>query len=417
MEKINKSYKFRIYPNKLQKEYFEKSFGVCRFVYNSVLSYKIESYKHGIKYSAYDAKKDFTQIKKLKGYEWLKEIDSQSIQQSIFDLDNAFKRFFKMKGTGFPKFKSRHKRENSFKVTQDLCINFEIKKIKIPKINWIKFKDKRIFDSKIKNITISKNKCNQYFASILTEEEFEITLPKEIKEEKVFSADMSCKDFLVSSEMKFENQKFYRKNERRLKIRSRRFSKTKNDSKNHEKQRLRLAKTYLDITNQRKGHQWNLAHELVKKYDAFCFEDLNIEGMKQFNKGISKTVSMDFSWSEFLSNLEWKCFKENKHFVKIGRYFPSSKLCYECGSIKNDFKLSDRIYKCECGYIEDRDLNAAKNIKREGINLLKNSTGLMPESYACKNMSEEVNNSVQEIINYNISRKVNSTTTSRSWKE
>ena len=210
---------------------------------------------------------------------------------------------------------------------------------------------------------------------------------------------MSCKDFLVSSEMKFENQKFYRKNERRLKIRSRRFSKTKNDSKNHEKQRLRLAKTYLDITNQRKGHQWNLSNELVKNYNALIFEYLNIEGMKQFNKGISKTITMDFSFSEFLTQLEWKCFKENKHFVKISRWFPSSKLCYECGSIKADLQLSDRIYKCDCGYSEDRDINAAKNIKREGINLLKNSTEVISESYACKDMSEEVNSSVQEKTN------------------
>ena len=383
---INKAYKIRIYPNKSQEEIFEKYFGICRFIYNSVLSYKIDSYKHGIKYSAYDAINDFTQIKKIEGYEWLKEINAQSIQQSILNLDAAFKRFFKFKNVNFPKFKSKHKKEDSFKVPQNngfIKINFETKKIKIPKIDWIKFKDKRIFDSKIKNITISKNKCNQYFASILIEEEFEINLPKEIKEEKVFSADMSCKDFLISSEMKFENQKFYRKNERRLKIRSRRFSKTKNDSKNHEKQRLRLAKTYLDITNQRKGHQWNLAHELVKNYDVLIFEDLNIQGMMQFNKGISKTISLDFSWSEFLTNLEWKCFKENKHFVKISRWFPSSKLCYECGAIKKDLKLEDRIYKCECGYIEDRDINAAKNIKREGINLLKNSTVVITESYAC----------------------------------
>jgi putative transposase len=388
--KINKAIKIKIYPNKIQKETFENYFGVCRFVYNSVLGYKIDSYKHGLKYSAYDAIKDFTIIKKLDGYEWLNEINAQTIQQEILNLDNAFQRFFKTK-KGFPKFKSKRKDSNSFKIPNNnssLKIDFENKKIKIPKIDWIKFKDKRQFNTKIKSITISKNKCNQYFASILVEEEFEINLPKEVLEERIFSADMSCKDFLVSSEMKFENQKFYRKNERRLKIRHRKFSKKKKGSKNFEKQRLVLAKTYLTISNQRTGFQWNLAHELVSKFDLLIFEDLNMEGMKRFNKGISKTVTLDFSFSEFLTNLEWKCFKENKHFVKVDRWFPSSKLCSNCGQIKKELLLSERIYKCDCGLEIDRDLNAAKNIKREGINLLKNSTDvkLFSGSYALKDM-------------------------------
>jgi len=395
--KINKAFKFRIYPNKIQIDFIEKSFGACRFIYNSVLAYKIDSYNYGIKYSAYDGIKDLTLIKKLDGYGWLNEIDSQVLQQSILNLDKAFIKFFKETHVGFPKFKSKHKKENSFRVPKDFKIDFENKKIKIPKIDWIKFKDKRVFNSKIKSITISKNKCNQYFASILVEEEFEQNLPKEIQEFKIFSADMSCKDFLVSSEMKFENQKFYRRNERRLKMRHRKFSKKKKGSKNFEKSRLKLAKTYLDISNKRSGYQWNLSHELVQKFDILIFEDLNIEGMKQFNKGISKTVTLDFSFSEFLRNLEWKCFKENKHFIKINRWFPSSKLCSNCGQIKKELLLSERIYKCDCGLEIDRDLNATINIKKEGINLLKNSTVIKTESYACGYMSEEVSSSAQEI--------------------
>jgi len=393
---MNKAYKIRIYPNKPQIDFIEKSFGICRFVYNSVLAYKIDSYKYGIKYGAYDAIKDLTLIKKIEGYEWLQEVDSQVLQQSILNLDNAFIKFFKEKKVGFPKFKSKHKTQDSFRVPVGFKIDFENKKIKIPKIDWIKFKDKRIFDSKIKSITISKNKCNQYFASILVEEEFEVNLPKEVLDSKIFSADMSCKDFLVSSEMKFENQKFYRKNERRLKIRHRKFSKKKKGSKNFERSRMTLAKTYLNISNQRRGYQWNLCHELTSKFDLLIFEDLNIEGMRQFNKGISKTVTLDFSFSEFLTTLEWKCFKENKHFVKIGRFFPSSKLCSSCGQIKKDLTLADRIYICDCGLEIDRDLNAAINIKKEGINLLKNSTVIETESYACGNMSQDVNNSAQE---------------------
>ncbi len=402
--KINKAYKFRLYPNKTQREIFEQYFGVYRFVYNSVLAYKIDSYKHGIKYSAYDAIKDFTEIKKIEGYEWLQDINSQVIQQAILNLDNAFKQFFKVKQSGFPKFKSKKSNHSSFRVPQHCQIDFENRKIKIPKIDWIKFKDKRVFDSKIKSMTISKNSSGQYHVSILVEEKFEQNLLNEIEESKVFSADMSAKDFLVSQEMEFENQKFYRKNERRLRIRQRRLSRKKKGSNNRSKERLNLAKFHQKIVNKRKGHQWNLAHELSQQFNALIFEDLNMKGMQQFNKGLSKTVTLDFSFSEFLSNLEWKCFKVNKHFVKIDRWFPSSKLCSSCGNIKEDLKLNDRQYICDCGLNIDRDINASINIKNaginilkeKGINLLKNSTGLMPESYACGYMSEEVNNSAQE---------------------
>ena len=394
--KIFKRYRFRIYPDQEQKDLFERYFGACRFVYNSVLAYKINAYKHGIKYSAYDAIKDFTKIKKLEGYEWLREIDAQVLQQSIFNLDKAFKKFFKEKNVGFPKFKSKKNPIQSFILPQRININFDNKRIRLGKIRWIKYKDKRKFNEKIKNIVVLKNKCNQYFASILVEEDIKQNYKKEILESKIFSADMSCKNFLISQEMLFENQKFYRKDERRLKIRHRKFERKKKNSKNKGKEKLKLAKTYLNITNQRKGYQWNLIHKLVQKFDVFCFEDLNIKGMQQFNSGIAKTISSDFSFSEFLKNLEGKCFKKSKYFIKIDRFFPSSKLCYECGQIKSNLKLFDRKYICDCGYIEDRDINAAKNIKREGIeilkkqkgiNLLKNPTGVVPESYAYRNMS------------------------------
>jgi len=406
--KINKAYKFRIYPNKEQQNIFKKYFGIYRFVYNSVLDYKINSYRQGHKYSAYDAIKDFTEIKKLEGYEWLKDINSQVIQQAILNLDNAFQQFFKVKQSEFPKFKSRKSNHNSFRVPQHFRIDFENKRIKIPKIDWIKFKDKRVFESKIKSMTISKNPSNQYFVSILVEKEFEQKLSKEIEESKVFSADMSAKNFLVSREMEFENQKFYRRNERRLKIRQRRLSKKQKNSHNREKERLNVTRFHQKIVNRRKGYQWNLAHELTQQFDALIFEDLNMKGMQQFNKGLSKTVTLDFSFSEFLSNLEWKAFKENKHFVKIDRWFPSSKLCSNCGQVKQDLKLSDRQYICECGNNIDRDINAAINIKNaginilkeKGINLLKNSTDLMSESYACGYMSEDLNNSAQESISF-----------------
>jgi putative transposase len=213
---------------------------------------------------------------------------------------------------------------------------------------------------------------------------------------------MSCKDFMVSEQMEFENQKFYRRNERRLKIKQRSLSKKEKGSHNKLKQKHRLARQYENTTNQRKGFQRNLVHLLTQKFDGFCFEDLNIEGMKLFNSGVSKTVTSDFSWNEFITYFEWKCKDKGKHFTKISRWFPSSKMCSECGTIKDELKLSDRTFKCDCGFVIDRDINATRNIFKAGIEQFKengvvittplgvnlsNPTAEYAESHACGVMS------------------------------
>jgi len=202
--------------------------------------------------------------------------------------------------------------------------------------------------------------------------------------------------------MEFENQKFYRRNQRRLAIKQRSLSKKKKGSQNRLKQKHRLARQYENTTNQRKGFQRNLVHTLTQKFDGFCFEDLNIEGMKKFNSGVSKTVTGDFSWYEFLLFLEWKCKDKGKHFTKISRWFPSSKLCSKCGTIKDELKLSDRTFRCDCGFVLDRDINAARNIFKAGVEQFKengvvittplgvnllNPTAEYAESHACGVMS------------------------------
>jgi putative transposase len=196
--------------------------------------------------------------------------------------------------------------------------------------------------------------------------------------------------------MKFENQKFYRSKSRILAIRQRKLSKKQSNSNNRDKAKLIAAKVHRDITNKRNGYQRYLANKLVKSYDALCFEDLNMKGMQQFNSGLSKTISLDFSWSSFLNNVKEQCFKLNKHFIQISRWSPSSKLCRHCGSINEELTLSDRIFKCDCGYIEDRDINASHNIKlfgldilqNKGVNLykIKNPTVILTESYASGDM-------------------------------
>ena len=200
---------------------------------------------------------------------------------------------------------------------------------------------------------------------------------------------MSAKEFAVASNNeKFINEKFYRRNERRLKIRQRKLSKKLKFSNNKKKQRLIIAKTYQKISNQKTYFLHNLTKYLSDKYKAIFIEDLNIEGMKQFSSGLSKTVTLDISWYTFTEMLKYKMLWKGGHLIKVERFFPSSKLCSICGQINNDLKLSDRTWKCECGIEHNRDKNAAINIYKEGINLLKKSTVVLTESHALRDMNK-----------------------------
>ena len=403
--KLNKSYKFRLYPNQQQRVLLDKTFGCNRFVWNNALSYRNDLYASRKEfYNKYDSIKDLKQVKDLDEYNFLKEVDSMSLQQTLIDLDQTFNNFFRKIKQGQKssvKFKSKDSKQSyrTNNVNNNIQLNFNSKRIKIPKLGLVKFKDKRHFDYKIKSVTISKTKTNKYFVSILTEYEFKINKPTTINYNKVFSADMSAKQFMVSNEMEFENQKFYRNNERKLKIRQRRLSKKQKGSNNKLKSKLVVASLHEKIVNKRRGYQKNLVHYLTTKFDVFCFEDLNIDSMKQFNKGISKTVTLDFSWNEFLTFLEQKCNSTNKHFVKIDRWFPSSKMCSSCGTVKDELSLSQRTYNCICGLEINRDLNASINIKNEGLsqllkikkeyNLIKKPTDLMLESNALGVMNSQ----------------------------
>lgn len=398
----NKAYKFRIYPTNDQELLLNKTFGSCRFVWNNALSYRNDLFASRKEfYNKYDSMKDLASIKNITEYSWLKEVDSVALQQTLNDLDTAFNNFYRKRKQTKQKtsvnFKCKDNKQSyrTININNNIRLNFKTKRIKLPKLGLVRFRDLRTFEHKIKSATISKTKTSKFFVSLLVEYNFEPNKPMLVETGKVFSADMSAKNFMVSEEIEFENQKFYRNSERRIQIRQRKLSKKKKGSKNQLKHKHRIASTHEKITNKRKGFQRNLSHQLISQFDILCFEDLNMEGMKSFNKGLAKTVSMDFSWSEFLSFLEWKAFKHNKHFVKIDRWFPSSKMCSECGTIKENLELKDRTFKCECGFILDRDLNAARNIKQvglnqlkqnEGDNLLKKPTGLMPESYAYGDM-------------------------------
>jgi len=410
--KRNKTYKLRIYPTQDQEVLINKTFGACRMIYNAVLDYKQNLYNDRKQtFSKVDSIKSITEIKKINGYEWLKEIETVALQQSLIDLDKSYQNFFRNLKKGkktFLRFKSKHNPKQSYRTNNvSNTIRVENNKIRLPKLKWVKFRDSRQLKENeiIKFVTIKKTPTGKYFACVLVEYEFEPNKPTQIDTSRIFSADMSAKNFMITTDdIEIENQKFYRKLERLLGIRQRRLSRKKNGSNNRLKAKHRLARIHEDISNRRFGWHKNVAHKLLTQFDVLCFEDLNIEAMKRFHKGLAKTMS-DMGWSAFLTFLEQKCEAENKYLIKISRWFPSSKMCSECGCLKKDLPLSQRTYECDCGSVIDRDENAAKNIKAEGINLLlekfkgiellthskginlSNSTARYVESNACEVMS------------------------------
>ncbi len=379
--------KIRIYPNKEQKKFFSKNFGCCRFVYNKMIEERKEIYQ------LYKDDKDKLhnhkcrtekQYKQLNPF--LMEADSNSLQQARRHLQIAYRNFFrnikdrKNKKTkiyvGYPKFKSKHNKQSytTCITNNNIKIDWNKKLLRLPKLKqWVKFNDDRIIDADIRSATISKTKAEQYFASILFTANIQTEEPKRIiLEDKIVAFDMSTKDFLVNENFKFANPRFYRKNLNKLKRKHRALSRKKKDSENRAKVKLVLANQYRKIYNQKNDWTHKITHTLSKTYDAIVLEDLNIEGMKQFNKGVAKSVSLDFSWNQFKTYLEYKCKRERNHLVLVDRYFPSSKLCSNCGYKNTELQLEDREWLCpECNTHHDRDVNASINLRKEGIRLLK----------------------------------------------
>lgn len=370
---VKKTFKFRLYPNKEQKIQLAKTFGCTRFIYNYYLDKRIELYKseqRSMNYNACSA--DLTNLKKEK--EWLKEVDSHSLQNSLKDLERSYQNFFREvkrgnKDQGFPKFKSKHNNKHTYRtVINNNSIKAKENKIKLPKLGLVKFAKSREIEGRVLNCTIIKTCSGKYFISICCAD---IELEKHDNNKNIIGIDLGIKDFAITSDGEIvKNPKYLSKLEKKLKREQRNLSKKKKGSKNRSKQRIRLNIVYEKIANQRNDFLHKTSSKLIKENQIICFEDLNVKDMVKDYK-LAKAIS-DVSWSEFKRMIEYKGLWKNRIIQEVDRYYPSSQLCSNCGyrnvMVKN---INIREWTCsECGIKHNRDINAATNIKKEGMRLL-----------------------------------------------
>ena len=368
-----KAFKFRLYPNKKQEEQLAKTFGCTRFVYNYYLAKRIELYKLEQKSMNYNAcSADLTNLKKEK--EWLKEIDKFALQNSLKDLDKAYQNFFREvkkgnKEQGFPKFKSKHNNKHSYRTTFTNN-NIEIKnnKIKLPKLGLVKFAKSREIQGRILNCTITKTCSGKYFISICCTN---VEIEKYNNNDNIIGIDLGIKDFAICSNGEIiANPKYLSKLEKKLKREQRKLSKKKKGSKNRNKQRIKLNIVHEKIVNQRNDFLHKTSTRLIKENQIICLEDLNVKGMVKNHK-LAKAIN-DVSWNEFVRQNNYKALWHDRIIQKVDSYFPSSQLCNVCGYKNTEVKdLSIREWICpKCNTVHNRDENAAKNIKSEGMRLL-----------------------------------------------
>ena len=359
-----RAYKYKLNPTFKQQECINKAFGCCRFIYNWGLDKKIQSYKQTKKTIGYvELAHELTNLKNDGEHEWLKEVNNTSLQQSLRNLDAAFVRFFREK-KGFPKFKSKKKNVDCAKYISGVHFDFDNWKVKIPKIGWVKLCKNKTFDLSMKygTLTVSKDKCGDYWCSIVVYDVEEKPKTK-VSIYNSVGIDLGIKDYaILSNGTKYGNPKFLEKGQKRLKKLQRMFARTQNKSNRHEALKLKVARCHRVIANRRNDFLHKLSTMLVRQYDTMCLEDLNVDGMMK-NKHLSNSIQ-SAAWSEFVRQLKYKSDWYGKNVLFIGRFEPSSKTCSKCGYVKSDLQLSEREWVCpKCGEKHDRDVNAAINIR------------------------------------------------------
>lgn len=372
--------KIRLYPNKTQEEYINSLLGSYRFVYNQCLNIKKEKYtEEGVNYGLKDLGNFFHQeLTKNEEYYWLKEHNTKVLKQSIINLLDSYKRFF-VNGTGFPKFKSKHDANQSCRFPSEAISkrnNYLSNRITLTKdIKNIKFKCsdkyKNYLDKhkgNIKSATLTKTKSGKYFLSILVDGDL-MKSPKPPINDFV-GIDLGIKDFVITSEGEiFNNIKIKRNNQKKLAKLHRELSRKQKGSSNRNKAKIELAKLYEKLNNKKENYLHHVTNSLLNENQVIVMEDLNVKGMMK-NHNLARSIQ-ELSLFKFKEMLKYKAEWYGNDIVMVDRFFPSSKLCSNCGEKNIDLKLNHRTWTCKvCSTTHDRDLNAAINILNEGKRIL-----------------------------------------------
>lgn len=375
-----KTYKTEIVLNDEQKETFLRTIGACRFVYNLFVQTNKELYEKNkdTNLPKYMDNFEFSKwlnnsfVKNNPEYSWIKEVSSKSIRHTIDDSNVAFRKFFRHENK-FPRFKKRDKNECGMyfvRESKNKNIKCNRHRIKIPTLGWCKLKEFGFIPTNkiIKSGTIIKQ-AGRFYVSVLVDEDIEV---KSRNKNDGLGIDLGVKDLAILSDgTKYKTLKQQKLNTRLLreqKALSRKYETTKTNKKeeaaykNIGKQKLRVQKIHQRIANTRNDYQNKIIAEIIKREPSFItIEDLNVRGMMK-NRRLSRAIANQ-GFSQFVSKLKYKCYLNGIELRQVDRFYPSSKICCLCGQIKTDLKLSDRVYRCDCGNIIDRDYNASINLK------------------------------------------------------